>query len=91
VHAINPDRARLIKAIFDRIEAGHTFGAFNSEGLKTIRGKDWTTRRVRDTVLNPYYAGWITAYGERVRGDHEPLIEAERWERIVGGLRCLDP
>ena len=86
---IDPDRAPLITRIFEQIEAGHTFGdvarALNAEGLKTIRNKDWTTRRVRETVLNPYYAGWITAYGERVRGAHEPLIQAERWEQIVRG------
>ena len=91
---INPERARLIKRIFDAIEAGHTFGevarAFNAEGRKTMRGKDWTTRRVRETVLNPFYAGWLTAYGERIRGEHEPLIDSERWERIVAGLRRLD-
>lgn len=92
---VNPERAPLIRRIFDRVEAGRSFGdvarEFNAEGLKTIRGKDWTTRRVRETVLNPYYAGWITAYGEGVRGEHKPLIEPERWERIVAGLRRLDP
>ena len=93
--AIDHERAPLIQEIFDQVEAGLTFGdvarAFNSKGLKTVRGKDWTTRRVRETVLNSYYAGWITAYGELVRGDHEPLIEPERWDRIVAGLRRLDP
>src|SRR4051794_10893037 len=93
--AIDPHRAPLIKRIFDQLEAGQTFGdiarTFNAEGHKTRRGKDWTTRRIRETVLNPYYAGWITAYGERLRGDHEPLIDPERWERIVTGLRRMDP
>jgi hypothetical protein len=92
---IDPERAPLIKRIFEQVEGGHTFGdvarRLNAEGLKTIRGKDWTTRRVRATVLNPYYAGWITAYGEQVRGDHEALIEPDRWERIVAGLRRIDP
>jgi hypothetical protein len=91
---INPERAPLIRRIFDQVEAGHTFGdvarAFNSEGHKTVRGKHWTTRRIRETVLNPYYAGWITAYGERISGDHEALLEPERWEHIIAALRRLD-
>ena len=93
--AIDPQRAPLIERIFGLVESGHTFGdvarALNAEGLKTVRGKDWTTRRVRDTVLNPYYAGWIVAYGERVGGHHEPLIAPERWQQIVAGVRRLDP
>jgi len=92
---IDPERAPLIRRIFDQVEAGQTFGdvarRFNAEGHKTVRGKHWTTRRIRETVLNPYYAGWLTAYGERIAGDHEPLIEPERWEQIIAGLRCLDP
>jgi hypothetical protein len=33
-----------------------------------VRGNDWTTRRLRETVLNPYYAGWITVYAGRLKG-----------------------
>jgi DNA invertase Pin-like site-specific DNA recombinase len=35
--------------------------------------------------------GLRTAYGERSEGDHEALIEHERWERIVAGLKRPDP
>jgi DNA invertase Pin-like site-specific DNA recombinase len=79
---IDPERAPLIGRMFDMIEAGHTPGdaarALNGDGLTTVRGKDWTARRVRDTIRNPYYGGWITAYGARARGDHEPLINPDR-------------
>jgi hypothetical protein len=34
---------------------------------------DWTTRRVRETVLNPYYAGCITVYAERLKGDLDAM------------------
>jgi hypothetical protein len=42
-------------------------------GHKTLRGNDWTTRRVRETVLNPYYAGCITVYAERLKGDLDAM------------------
>jgi hypothetical protein len=91
----NPDRAPLVQRIFDLAEGGHTNGdiarSLNGEGVRTVRGKDWTARRIRETVANPYYAGWITAYRERVKGDHEPLIDPERWERILAEQRRIDP
>lgn len=91
----DPERAQLIQRIFKQVEAGHTFGevarGLNAEGARTLRDKQWTTRRVRETVHNPYYAGWLTCYGERIRGDHEPLLEPERWEQIIADLQRLDP
>jgi hypothetical protein len=92
---VDPDRAPLIARIFDLVEQGHTFGdvqrTLNREGHKTMRGKPWTTRRIRATIHNPYYAGFITAYDERIPGDHEPLIDYERWQRILAGLERADP
>jgi DNA invertase Pin-like site-specific DNA recombinase len=91
----DPSRAPIIKRMYDMVEAGHSPGdvarALNADGTKTVRGKNWTSRRVGETIRNPYYAGWITAYGERLRGDHAALIDPERWERINANLRRLDP
>lgn len=91
----DPQRAALIQRMFKHVEAGHTFGdiarALNAEGERTLRGAQWTTRRVRQTILNPYYAGWLSCYGEQIRGDHEPLIEPQRWKQIVAGLQRIDP
>ena len=82
---INPERAPPDKTIFERSRPAavrEVARAFNAEGRKTMRGKDWTTRRVRETVLLSLLRRWITVYGERNRGEHEPLIDSERWERI---------
>jgi hypothetical protein len=47
---------------------------------------------VRDTVENAVYAGWTElASGGRLQGDHEPLINPERWGRIVTSVKRLDP
>ena len=90
----DPERAALIRRIFDMVEAGHATGevarALNAEGWKTVRKREWTTRRVGETIRNPYYAGFITAYRERMGGDHEPLIEPERWQRIAASLGGVD-
>jgi DNA invertase Pin-like site-specific DNA recombinase len=90
-----PDRAPVIQRIFEMLESGMTFGdvsrRLNREGIRTVRGKQWTTRRVRETARDPYYAGWVAGYGERVRGHHEPLIAADRWERLQGTFGRMDP
>jgi hypothetical protein len=92
---LDPQRAPIIRRVFELVEEGHSFGdvqrRLNAEGVVTARGLRWTTRRIRETVRNPYYAGTVVAYGERVQGDHEPLIEADRFERLQAGLRRLDP
>ena len=58
---------------------------------RPFAGRTGPPQRIRDTIRNPYYAGWIAAYGERIEGDHEPLIERSRWERIKAMLRRMDP
>jgi DNA invertase Pin-like site-specific DNA recombinase len=91
----DPERAPLIERIFDLVEQGHTFGdvsrLLNSELQMTRTGRRWTTRGVREIVLNPYYAGWIVMSGERVEGTHPAVIDRERWDRIQASRRRVDP
>jgi hypothetical protein len=81
---VDPDRAPLVGRIFDLVEAGHTFGdvarALNADAIRTRRGKTWSTRAVRRTVLNEDYTG-STGY--------PPLVEPERHARILAGLKRL--
>ncbi len=92
---VDPVRAPLMRRLFDLIEAGHTPGEvarmFNAEGLRTRRGCRWTARTVRETASNPFYAGWIVAYGDRRPGEHEPLIEPARFDSIQAGIARMDP
>jgi hypothetical protein len=98
---LDPTRAAVIARIFDLVESGLTFGdlsrQLNAEGLRTqpskryAEGARWTKRRVRETVQNTYYAGFVMAYGERRPGTEPALIEPERFERIPAGLRRLHP
>jgi DNA invertase Pin-like site-specific DNA recombinase len=91
----DPERAPLILGMLESSEQGKSNGdiqrALNIRGIRTQRGLEWTTRRVRETLMNPYYAGWIDVYGERIKGDHEPLIDSDRWEAIQANQKRLDP
>ncbi len=93
---LNPETAPVMARIFDLVEAGETFGdvarLLNGEGRLGPRGLPWERRRIREMVHSPVYAGWAGVLdGERVRGDHEPLIDPARWEAIIAALQRLDP
>jgi hypothetical protein len=83
------DEARMAAVALramDLAEAGHTPGdvarALNAACLTTRRGKEWTTRAARRLILNAAYSG---------ANGYPAVIDRERWERIVGGLKRLDP
>lgn len=83
---IDPVTREIIERIFEKVEAGDTFGdvarALNAEGVTGRRGKPWTSRTVRTIVHNAAYAG---------QKGYPQLIEPERWQRIQDGLHRLDP
>jgi site-specific DNA recombinase len=57
----------------------------------------WNTRTIRDILSNPRYAGWVLYQreimtdddGNRLRGNWEPLVDADDWEVIQA--RLADP
>ena len=53
-------------------------------GWLTAHGKVWKADTVRFILQNPFYAGWVVDHvtGERVRGQHTPIITDEMFERV---------
>lgn len=53
-------------------------------GLKTRKGKNVTSQTFGNILRNPQYAGWIsvTEWGEPKRGNFEPLISQEIFEKV---------
>jgi DNA invertase Pin-like site-specific DNA recombinase len=92
---LDPERAALWRRIFDMVEAGNTCGdvqrTLNAEGIRTNRAGLWNTRKVRRGVIDPWYAGRARAYGQAIEKDHPPLIDPDRWERIVALVSADDP
>lgn len=61
--------------------------AMNEAGLPTARGNQWGPTGVRAMLLNPRYIGWrVYRPGQddeiRRRGDWEPIIGEDDWERV---------
>jgi DNA invertase Pin-like site-specific DNA recombinase len=87
---LDPERAPIWRRIFELAEAGRTPGEIqrllNGEGVRNRRGNPWRARDIRRGLRDDWYAGRAHAYGQTLDGDHEPLIDPERWERIVAML-----
>jgi DNA invertase Pin-like site-specific DNA recombinase len=84
---IDPERAPIIRRIFEMVEKGHTYGevreALNAEGIRTKRGEPWTTRKVRHIIRDDWFAGRARSKHGTIESDHDALIEPDRWERIA--------
>jgi DNA invertase Pin-like site-specific DNA recombinase len=91
----DPERRAVYVRMVELAEAGRTFGEIardlNASGHHTKRGKTWSTRQVRMVMRDPYYSGYTVGYGETRKGNHEPLIERERWEALQAKLDRQTP
>ena len=83
---IDPATRPTVERIFGMVEAGDSFGhvarTLNAEGVPTKRGGTWMARTVRELVLNGAYAG---------RKAYPEIVDPDRYDQIVAGLRRLDP
>jgi DNA invertase Pin-like site-specific DNA recombinase len=105
---INQTEAEVVRSIFQRyLEIGsysHLVTALQAEGL---RSKAWTNRSggsvggrpmsrgmVYGLLQNRIYIGQTVYQGEAYAGLHEPIIEAELWERaqrLLAARRTIQP
>ena len=81
---INPDEAEVVKFIFDRKFKGETMlstvDALNQAGFKTRNGKQFVISTVQSIWNNERTYRGEYRYGktgEWVKGEHEPILEAE--------------
>ena len=51
------------------------------QGIKTPTGKVWRKQVLWQMVRNKFYLGYVKWSGETHKGNHEPLIDKETWEK----------
>jgi site-specific DNA recombinase len=85
----DPERAPLIRQAFEMYSTGlHTkqkvLETINAAGLRTTKDKPLSKQTFEQMLRNPVYAGWliIDVWGERKRGDFEPLVSRELFDTI---------
>ena len=81
----NEQEAAAVRHIYSGYISGQTLAeiatTLNSRGISTKRGRAWTKQTVLNIVTNPLYAGyhrWLMFYW---KGDHAPLVEAQKWNK----------
>lgn len=81
---INDYEAMQIKEIHELYQKGYNFTQidklFAEKGYKQKHGA-WHKRRIKDTMLNNLYIGYIKFAGETFEGNHEPIITKEVYEQ----------
>jgi Recombinase len=68
----------------------------NDERVPTLTGTSWYATTVAGMLRNPLYKGWVTHNGESYpavgpdgQTTHEPIIDAETWERAKQHRKAL--
>ena len=85
----DPERGLLVKQAFEFYATGvHTkqkvLEMVTAAGLRTRHGKLVSKQTFDQLLRKPVYAGWIQVegWGERVRGDFEPLVSQEIFDTV---------
>jgi DNA invertase Pin-like site-specific DNA recombinase len=93
VLVIDKAEAKVVQRIATRLLAGYSLSAvadeLNTDSVPTPRGGQlWRTTTVRETVTRASVAGLIDHDGKIVgKARWEPIIELERWERLMHVLK----
>lgn len=78
-----PEEAEAVRSMFTTLlNGGSIFGIAKEIG--------WTPRRVRETLTNPGYAGWVTRQGERFEAAPEVarIVDRDIFERVQAVLEA---
>ncbi len=85
----DPERSQFVHDAFDLFASGvhskkEVLDRINALGLTTRKGKTISNQTFSGMIKNPIYAGWVSvpSRGVMVRGDFEPLISQELFDRV---------
>jgi site-specific DNA recombinase len=78
---IKPDEAEHIRTAFDLYEQLLSVTKVQRE-LKRLGYPVWRFRRYRDILSNKLYCGYVSYAGKYYKGQHEPIISEEQFERV---------
>ena len=78
---IKPNEAEHIRTAFDLYEQLLSITKVQEE-LKRLGYPVWRFQRYRDILANKLYCGYVSYAGKYYRGQHEPIISEEQFERV---------
>jgi len=78
--------AVIVRRIFSDFAGGRSLSAIARdlyrEAVPTLRGGPWRQSTVSGILRNPVYVGRIRYDGAIFSGQHQPLVEEDRWRRV---------
>ena len=82
-----PEEAAIVRRIFSEYVAGRSLSdiavGLHQDGVRTKKGTSWRQSTVSGIVRNPVYTGKLTHRGETLDAVHEPILDADLWERAA--------
>ena len=81
---INPAEAEIVKIVYDEYLNGRSISKIkdylNENNLNT-KARPWYHRAIRQMLRNPVYAGYNQFSGQIFKGDHQPIVSKEDFDR----------
>lgn len=92
IHVIDDSNALIIKKMFELYATGgYSVKTISNEvynlGLRSINGKKIQNSRIHHLLTNPFYIGFNVWNGQRTKGEQEPLIDIETFEKVQKTLK----
>jgi DNA invertase Pin-like site-specific DNA recombinase len=89
---VDPQRAPLVRQAFELVASGRFATAdavlkfITAMGLTTKKGRPLTKQTFARMLSSPTYTGWIVTRGEKLRGNHDPLVSDELFQSVQDRL-----
>lgn len=85
---INPAQAVAVKFIFEQYLSGRSITKLRDDlNEKFPKEIDWSYRAVRTILDNPVYCGYNKYSGKIYKGNHEPIISKEDYDKTQAELK----
>jgi len=88
----DPEKAELVRAVFERVAAGDGLRAVlrwaTERGLRSRHGNPIRPQDFRKLLENPFYRGAVRSvrHGVERDGGHEAIVDATTWSRVQARL-----
>lgn len=87
---INPAEAEIVKIVYEEYLNGRSISKLkdylNEKNLNT-KARPWYYRAIRQILGNPVYAGYNQFSGQVFKGDHQPIVSKEDFDRTQEELK----
>lgn len=88
---IVPEEAAIVRQIFTEGQKGSSVlkiaGMLNKQGTLTRRGNPWSKGSIHKIMRNDFYTGIVTHDGEKIQGNHDPIISKIQFGKVQASLK----